>query len=516
MSGLIIFLHGLNGDKSTWENVPVLVHQSLGAAFNIATPEYSAKVYSTSKVEKSARQIRTFLDTHHPNADPIILVGYSLGGLIARELCRQLLVEGDDALLNKIPAAITFGTPLEGAKWGNLVLRNLPFLNKLSDIGNSQRAFTAYKSAINASLDRKIRRPKLLHLEMEDDGVIADHIKSHYTTDDKLAGCIPGGHRRFATKSEDAARIADVLLKEIRTVLNAASRPNIRREPLEQPVQLPDRLILLACSHGKLTGGTTPFAGPVPGGWLTEGPRQRMISRRAYVYSLIKDAKLEDGFERGGNRAYQPANKALKFGPDLGGTSIENADPAYLPAHERYNGRIYAQITPDAWTSALQSKSRFRVLIMSGLYGLIEPDEQIQNYDVHLTDTDSNGVSVSAMWSERFTEYLQSYISQSYRNQKVKIFNFLCDHHYVDAVQWHALSKDCSVYHFASPTLEDVSLLPPAGLVINSLLLNPNKLETLERDEISYQLSDFGEPQQGLAGTEILFESRVGLSKKAI
>jgi len=152
---------------------------------------------------------------------------------------------------------------------------------------------------------------------------------------------------------------------------------------------------------------------------------------------------------------------------------------------------------------------------MSGLYGLVEPDEWIQNYDVHLTDTNEyNGQSVSSIWSELFTESIDTYVRHAFRNRKVRIFNLLCDHHYTDAVQWHALSRDCSVYHLASPTLEDVGLLPPAGLILNSILLEPNMMQGIDRDDRRYPLSDFGVPPVGLAGTEIIFESRVGLSKR--
>ena len=148
-----------------------------------------------------------------------------------------------------------------------------------------------------------------------------------------------------------------------------------------------------------------------------------------------------------------PANRRLEFGPDLGGTLMADQDVTYLPAYQRYTGRIYAQVSPEAWNSMLANQGNFRVLIMSGLYGLIQPEEWIQNYDVHLTDTfEDNGQSVSSMWSELFTEMISYYVDNAYRNRKVKIFNLLCDHHYVDAVQWHALPKSCSVFHLASKT----------------------------------------------------------------
>ena len=52
--------------------------------------------------------------------------------------------------------------------------------------------------------------------------------------------------------------------------------------------------------------------------------------------------------------------------------------------------------------------------------------------------------------------------------------------------------------------------------MLNALLMNPDLLESFEpddRDTKQYELSDFGVPPQNLAGTQIIFKSRVGLSK---
>ena len=103
-----------------------------------------------------------------------------------------------------------------------------------------------------------------------------------------------------------------------------------------------------------------------------------MLSKTSYVYSLIRDAKLADGFKRGGNASSPPANTDLKYGPDLGGISVIGDEGAYRPASERYNGRFYVPVTQGAWASIPALKDRVRVLIMSGLYRLIEPDEWIR------------------------------------------------------------------------------------------------------------------------------------------
>ena len=294
---------------------------------------------------------------------------------------------------------------------------------------------------------------------MEDDGVIARQQEEKFTEDDRTCAVIPGTHTNFNISNKSARYVAEVLMTQIRNAQNSISAPNIRPPSQVDESDLPDRLILIACSHGKQSGGEDAYIGQ-PASWIGEpGFRQRMVSRRSYVYSILKDARLADGFERGGNRAHQPANQNLRHGPDLGGTNAIGPAAEYLPAWQRYNGQIYVPVTADAWQNYLQHRDRLRVLIMSGLYGLIEPEELIQNYDVHLTDTDiDSGTSVSSMWTELYTQCIDAYIRHSHKGRKVRIFNLLCDHHYVDSVKWHALSRDCSVFHLASPTVEDVEI----------------------------------------------------------
>ena len=520
MTGLVAFLHGLTGNEHSWGAVPDYIRNSpLGANFEVATFNYSATVTAQSDIETSAQRVVTEIETTCPTHDPIYLIGHSLGGLVAREICRRLLEQGPDELLNRIPAVITVGTPLEGARFGNCWLRRAFFLSpKIAQLAKKELVFDNYRSAIRAAIQRSAGRPKQLHIRMEDDGVIAPHVKNNFTEDDIEAAVIPGTHTNFASNNADASYVANVLLNQIGTTQNALSRPHIvKSQPVVAP-DLPDRLILIACSHGKRNGGDRGFGGPKPVDWIVEpGLRQRITSRRTYVYSVLNNAKLADGFERGGNRAHQPANQTLRYGPDFGGADVAGEEGAYLPAWKRYSGRAYSPVTQPAWENYFQNTSKIRVLIMSGLYGLIEPEEWIQNYDVHLTDTHvDTGQSISAMWSELFTECVENYVKHAYRERKVRIFNLLCDHHYVDSVKWHKLPRQCSVFHLASPTLEDVDFLPPAGTILNSFLLDPDKLETFEsedRNRTEYPLSDFGIPPVGLPDARMIFESRVGFSK---
>ena len=118
MGGLVVFLHGYTGNRYSWGAVPDKVRASL-ESFEVAILEYSAAAFSPSTIQTNADRVMTELLTRYPKCEPIYFVGHSLGGLVARELCRKLLAREveNDTLLDKIPAVITFGTPLEGPRF---------------------------------------------------------------------------------------------------------------------------------------------------------------------------------------------------------------------------------------------------------------------------------------------------------------------------------------------------------------------------------------------------------------
>jgi hypothetical protein len=199
---------------------------------------------------------------------------------------------------------------------------------------------------------------------------------------------------------------------------------------------------------------------------------------------LLKDAAIDNGFELAKNRLHEDANRTLQRGPDLGGVQEANG-ATYLAAYRRYSGKTYTQIDQDTWVRYYaNNQDKLSVLIMSGLYGLLEASEWIQNYDVHLTDRVlDTGIPLSGLWRDLFTDLLVNYVRRAYRNngKKVQIVNCLCDTYYVDSIKWQDLPAECSVYHLASPEFDHKSLLPLAGTISNSLLLNPEKLGEIER-----------------------------------
>jgi len=211
MAGLVLFLHGLTGNQHSWGAVPDFVRQSpLGQTFDVVPLEYSATAFGSAQIATSAQQVLTQIETRYAAYDPIYFVGHSLGGLMAREICRQLLLNDPDSMMSKIGGVITVGTPLAGVRFGNWLLRYTPIVTpKLREL--TKNHFDGYRVAIRKAVARSAKRPKHFHIAIENDMVIAKYIADHFTEDDYNAGVIPGSHRNFASSNKDASYVADVL-----------------------------------------------------------------------------------------------------------------------------------------------------------------------------------------------------------------------------------------------------------------------------------------------------------------
>ena len=94
-------------------------------------------------------------------------------------------------------------------------------------------------------------------------------------------------------------------------------------------------------------------------------------------------------------------NRSVESGADFGGYSTLGR---YLPAVDRYEGTLYANVPASEDTSWRQDDRH--VLILSALYGPLHPLSSIQNYNLKMSDRSAYGV-----WKKRFPRFLQDYVS---------------------------------------------------------------------------------------------------------
>ncbi len=171
-----------------------------------------------------------------------------------------------------------------------------------------------------------------------------------------------------------------------------------------------DHIILISCSNGKVRGGSAAYnihdsiAAALP----TETRRELWLCRSA-IAGRILAGLVEDRLRGDGNRRDSRYNIALQMGADMGiGLSescpterylqkqketLPDASVQYLPAYERYDGRFFAHAGLETFEKAILEECH--VLIVSGLYCLLLPEEPIQAYNCHLDDEVLDGGALS-------------------------------------------------------------------------------------------------------------------------
>jgi len=98
----------------------------------------------------------------------------------------------------------------------------------------------------------------------------------------------------------------------------------------------------------------------------------KLIKNRQAVFRAIRSGHIK-GDLRGANE-----------GPDFGGSE----SGAYLRAFDRYSaGSFVATLLRELGTAAATWFDENKLLFASGLYGLLESDEPVQNYNVNLENT---------------------------------------------------------------------------------------------------------------------------------
>jgi|ADurb_Gel_03_Slu_FD_contig_101_168993_length_2081_multi_2_in_0_out_0_3 mRNA-degrading endonuclease RelE of RelBE toxin-antitoxin system len=139
--------------------------------------------------------------------------------------------------------------------------------------------------------------------------------------------------------------------------------------------------------------------------WLKDSQAVNLLYQtRKSSLELTLQGNLEN---KGSLLAQHPLNRDLRRGPDFNGT----ARAKYLPAIDRYIGRFYGGLGHNGKVYALKTslnRSPHHLLIISGLYGLLLPQEQIQLYESPLEDL----LEIQTIWKEnnRLTRLLSAYI----------------------------------------------------------------------------------------------------------
>jgi len=197
------------------------------------------------------------------------------------------------------------------------------------------------------------------------------------------------------------SRCVSSLQESVMSITGKLSSPAARELVQPSGRSITRDVILISCSsHKRSDGEAHPRTHTIADTIANERLVHDVFKCRRHIRELLQLGSVDGTEFQEGNRGARPENRELIAGPDFGGRVNE---PKYLRAYLRYTGRCY-QVKPEEWSRffALKSEERPIILVLSGLYGLIDIREYIQNYDCHLTDTviDGGGGSLQTIGAQ--------------------------------------------------------------------------------------------------------------------
>jgi hypothetical protein len=204
-------------------------------------------------------------------------------------------------------------------------------------------------------------------------------------------------------------------------------------------------LYLITCSNHKQKGGSSEYDNSDSLiNSLNRTKKQDLMELRKFVFRYIKSGS----FSRAGRKLIDlPYNKGLTEGPDFG----KNSGGIYLKARERYAGRLYREISEGSWINR-----KHHVLILSGLYGLLTPEEYIQLYSLHLKDSHI----IYEIWENDITSILLNYMKFF---SIATVVDLTAENLYRRVINWAKIKQSANVFHAFGDQNVGPSLLESIG-----------------------------------------------------
>lgn len=160
-----------------------------------------------------------------------------------------------------------------------------------------------------------------------------------------------------------------------------------------------DSLLIISCCATKIAGGSQA-AGLVD-------PLRALVPQQAYadllhargkVLSLIRSQQKYESDK-------YSKNTGIQKGVDVGCAARSGH---YLPAVDRYRGTLYSVAGfKNGIRRSKGSAGQPRVLILSALYGPLDPGSPIQDYNLMMSDAPARE------WGNAFPSFLEAYVRQN-------------------------------------------------------------------------------------------------------
>ena len=229
-------------------------------------------------------------------------------------------------------------------------------------------------------------------------------------------------------------------------------------------------LFLTVCSLTKREGGE-PRHDEVKAMASCVGPElgARLLGRRDEVRDMVRNN--HDLTWQGVRLADLEFNRGLTKGKDFGGGHTAS----YFPAVDRYRGRFWQALGEDG-RQALSAQGH-GMLIVSGLYGLLRPNEGTQLYSCPLT------AKVAEVWDRDslLTDVLSAFIE---RHGVLRVFDLLAIDAYRKLIDWQVITgSGTDVLHCFDAMAAGESALTSLGLFLASELLKRSEDDLISIDD---------------------------------
>ena len=231
---LILFIHGLTGDKSTWTNVKgdsfsqlLFTNNTLKKSYDIAFFDYYSKIFNpvtlkrlgkifnkiTGKkteqvelnlnVENISDLLVTELEVHCTSYNKIIIIAHSMGGLIAKCTTLKLVAKESSIKINKL---ISLAVPHNGSSIATIVKLVAPHAHaQISDLAPLSDITTKLNN--DWLQDRTDKLPQIIYFYGKYDNVVEQNSALGISNEKQTAMFFEADHENIAKPASNESSI---------------------------------------------------------------------------------------------------------------------------------------------------------------------------------------------------------------------------------------------------------------------------------------------------------------------